>query len=243
LAALSHQLGLVFAGLFLYTLLVARQVSSPRFWRRMLAADAEAARQLPGTAELADESLRVVVCSLRNGYGEIERVLRRAPAPIRAHAHDAVTSLDALRAEAAQMVRDADALHRYLRTTPKEALDRELERLRVSLAHAGGDARAAFERAIAIREEQLGTVERIRGEHERLYASLQLLVASVEAFPSRIHRLQFLERRAKDDMVGELNAELARLELDLSSSQRLLEGLAQDPAQLVGADPASGTPH
>src|SRR5690348_12486664 len=91
LAALSHQLGFVFAGLFLYTLMIARHAASPRFWRRMLAEEAEAARQLPGTAELADDSLRVVVCSLRNGYSEIDRVLRHAPPPIRAHARDAVS--------------------------------------------------------------------------------------------------------------------------------------------------------
>lgn len=239
LALLSGQLGLLLAGACLYTLLIARDASDPRFWRRMMAAEAAARRELPETSTLSEEALRVVVSSLRSGYREIAFSLKRTPEPIKVHVRVALSTLADLRAHAAQLVRDADDLHRYLCANPRAAVEAEIKRLRESLERAADDARVEYQKALSVRQEQLDTIDRIKHEHDRLLASLELTVAMVDAFPSRVHRLRLLETSAKQDLVSEVDEELERMEGDLSSSRRLLEGLAQRPEELMASgDPA-----
>jgi hypothetical protein len=236
LACASGLLGLIAAGIVLYALLIARDASSPRFRRRLLAADAEALRRLPDTSSLTDQSLRETVCSLRSGYTEIERVLKQTPQPIRAHVRVAASALDDLRGPAAQAVRDADDLFRYLQATPRHSLEREMKRLQEAIEHAEPDGLRDYQQAVAVREEQIATIDRIKRERERLVASLQFIVATIEAFPSRISRLRLLETRAKQDVVKEIHEQLARIDLDVSSSQHLLDEMAEHPDDMVTAD-------
>ncbi|HXU69079.1 MAG TPA: hypothetical protein VN947_07105 [Polyangia bacterium] len=233
LAAVTGQLGLIFGALVLYSLLVIRDVSSPQLYRRLMADDAAALRQLPETAGLRDEGLRVVVCSLRSGWDQIRWVVARTPAPIRAHLRGAIATLDELRAHAASLIRTADELHRYLEATPRESVVRELKTLRESMERAEVGARAEYEKALAVREEQLTTLDRIKREHDRRLASLQRIIANVEAFPSRIRRIELLETCARQDETQALDEQLLQIDLDLAPSmedapettgERALEG-------------------
>jgi len=233
LASLSGHFGLIAAGGLLYMLLVLHDVLSPHFWRRVFKMEAEARRQLPDHSQLADEGLRGVVSSLHEGYAEIARVVRMTPPPIKAHVRTALASLDDLRAQAAQLVRNADELSRYLRAVPRDPVDKDIQRLTESLDKADAAARSEFERAIAIRTDQLAALDHMKRERDRMFAALQFIVVAVEAFPARIYRLRSLESSAKEELMNDIHAQLARMDLDICSTQRLLESCGEAPRAAV----------
>src|SRR6185312_9522218 len=84
-ALLSGHVALTLVALWLYGMCVVRDVASPRFGKRLAAEDAEKRRRLPESVELNDPGLRMTVSSIRAGYAEIARVLKRTPPPIHAH--------------------------------------------------------------------------------------------------------------------------------------------------------------
>ncbi|HEY2744452.1 MAG TPA: hypothetical protein VGL86_07510 [Polyangia bacterium] len=225
-AMVAGSVGLTVVAVWLYGLFVARDVSSPRFAKRVSAARAEARRRLPDGLDLADPGLRVAVSSIRAGYAEIARVLERTPSPIQAHVRAAVAALNELRPQAARLIREADELCGYLRAVPRSNVASEVDRLAAAAARATDEARAEYERALAIRRDQLAALDQIQREHDRIAASLERIIGTVEAFPARIYRLRLLERSAREDPVSDADRDLQRMNEDLSSSQQLLESLA-----------------
>ncbi len=233
---LGH-LWIAVAGGCIYLLLIARTSMSPRFWRNILEAEAAEARQLPAESTLTDPALQLLVRSIRKGYEEIARVLKTTPEPVRAHLGPAVASLEDLRQQASQLVRDADELGRYLMLSPRDGTEREIQRLSDAITRASEPGvRVEYQGALAVRQDQLAAVTRVALEHERIVAALQFIVGTIEAFPAWIYRLRVLELRAKDDRVSETHEELTRMKAELSASQQLLEGLARSPGRFVGDD-------
>jgi len=94
--------------------------------------------------------------------------------------------------------------------------------------------------ALSIRKEQLAAIDRIRREHDRILASLERVLGTLEAFPSLIQRLCVLERCAREDLVGDVHVELAGVSGDVTSSRQLLEGLARAPAELETGEGGRG---
>lgn len=225
-ALLSGHLALTLVALWLYGLCVVHDVASPRFARRLATEEAEKGRRLPECTELDDPGLRMTVSSIRAGYGEIARVLKRTPPPIQAHVAAALASLEELRPQAAGLIRQADELAGYLRAVPRSTIESELQRLERAAGRASDEARAEYERALAIRREQLSAIDQIQREHDRITASLERIIGTVEAFPAWIYRLRLLERSAREDLVRDADRDLQRMNEDFSSSKQLLESLA-----------------
>ncbi|HEX3866834.1 MAG TPA: hypothetical protein VHV78_08785 [Gemmatimonadaceae bacterium] len=226
LALLSGQLGLTIVAAWLYVLFIARDVLSPQFAKSVAATRAEKLTHLPESADLDDLGLRIIVSSVRSGYAEIGRVLRRMPPPIHAHVRAALASLGELRAQAARLIREADELGGYLRAIPRSGVESEIKRLEAATERANDEARAEYQRALSIRRDQLAAIDQIQREHDRISASLDRIVGTVEAFPSWIYRLRLLERSAREDLVRDADRDLRRVSEDFSSSQLLLESLA-----------------
>ena len=225
-ALLSGHVALTLVALWLYGMCVVRDVASPRFGKRLAAEDAEKRRRLPESVELNDPGLRMTVSSIRAGYAEIARVLKRTPPPIHAHVGAALTSLEELRPQAARLIREADELGGYLRAVPRSGVESELQRLEKAAQRATDEARAEYERALAIRREQLDAIDQIQREHDRISASLERIIGSIEAFPAWIYRLRLLERSAREDLVRDADRDLQRMNEDFCSSKQLLESLA-----------------
>jgi hypothetical protein len=234
---LVGHLWLVIAGSCLYVLLVARKSMSRRFWRKILEADAELSRQLPRETSLTDPALQMIVRSIHKGYDEIARVLRETPDPVKAHLGLAVSSLDNLRLQAAQLIRDADELGRYLLVASREGTQSEIRRLNEAITGASDPGvKLEYEGALSVRQDQLAAIARVALERERIVAALQFIVCTIEAFPAWIYRMRVLEFRAKDDRVSESHEELTRMKMELAASQHLLEGLARSPGRFIGDD-------
>jgi len=240
LALVSGHYALILAAGWLFCLLVARDVRSPRFPHRLLARDAEARRCLPEAAEISDQALRQMLASIRAAYSETARVLRHTPEALKAHVRAAIGSLDDIRAYAAQLIRECDELCGYLRTVSRETVEAEIKRLQKSLDEADEAAGREWSEALSIRKEQLAAIDRIRREHDRIVASLERVLGTLEAFPSLIQRLCVLERCAREDLVGDVHVELAGVSGDVTSSRQLLEGLARAPAELETGEGGRG---
>ena len=222
-------------GSVLYVLLIARNSTSPRFWRRLADRDAELARQLPADGTLTNPTLMVMAASLRKGYDEIVRVLKEVPPAVQRQLSAPIASLDDVRAQAAQLLREADVLGRYLLTAPAEATRKAMEKLNRDLAGSSDDGVSLeYGRALSVRQEHLAAVAQVTREHDRIVAALQLILGTVEAFPAWIYRMSVLEARAKEDRVSEVNDELRDLTQELATAQQLLEGLA--PARCALAE-------
>ncbi len=223
---------LLVAGSLLYALVVAWQVASPRFWRRALAAEAEAALQLPSMSQLSDPALRVIVRCIKDRLTRTARLLRRAPAAVRADARAALAAMRDLREHAARAAWRADELGRCLWDANLDSVEFEIRRLTEAIQHASDDAaRAEYQRARAVRHEQLHALDEMNRERERLFAALQRILDTVEAIPARLQYLRALDLRARQDLVGDLDETLARLNGRLTSSEKLLERVASEPAE------------
>lgn len=226
--ALLGDVWVVIAGSWLYTLLIARHATSASFRRLVCEADAQLLRELPAESSLTDPALMLVVRALRKGYDEIGRVLKESPEPVRIHLRAAVSSLDDIRAQAAQLIREVDELSRYLLTGPAETTLNTIQKLKQEIASASdASAKQQYESALSVRQDQLAAVTHVATEHGRMLASLQFIVGAVESFPALVIRLRVLESRAQQDRVKEIYEEMARMKMELASSQHLLEGLAQ----------------
>jgi hypothetical protein len=231
LACVVGNAWVVFMGAWLYALLVARDSANGVFRRKVAELDAELARQLPAESTLTDPGVMLIVQALRKGFDEITRVMSETPDPVKPHLEPAVASLNDVRAQAVQLIRDADALSRYLLTLPGEATQAAIQRLNYDIGRSSDDSvKAAYQRALSVRQEQLAAVAHVTREHDRIVATLQFIVGTVEAFPAWIYRLRVLEARAKDDRIGDITDEIVGLKSELAASQQLLEGLLLDQA-------------
>ena len=230
-------LWVVILGSWLYVLLVARQSTSRLYWRALAEREAERARQLPAESTLTDPALMLIVRALRHGYDEIARVLRETPPVVKTHLGLAVASLDDVRAQAAQLVRDADMLSRYLLTGPAEATQAAIERMSQEITRATDEGvKTEYQRALSVRQDQQAAVAQVQREHARIVAALQFIVGTIEAFPAWIYRMSVLESRAKDDRVSTIDEELLGMKTELGLAQQLLEGLGRPERLLESSD-------
>jgi hypothetical protein len=226
LAFVAGNVWVALLGVWLYVLLIARDSTSGPLWRRIAERDAEAARQLPATSSLTVPSVMLLVEALQKGFDGMARVMRETPDSVKPHLVGVVASLDQLRGQAAQLIREADALSAYLLHAPAEATETAIDRLSLDLARASdAGVRAEYERALTVRQEQLAAIAEVTHEQERILAAIQLIIGTVEAFPAWAYRLRVLDGRAKGDRIGDLHDELVELKTELDSSQLLLEGI------------------
>ncbi len=206
-AAASAHLWLWAVAFVLYVLVIARDASSPRFWRAVNAADEAVRRQLPSADELADETLRAIVAGLHAGFAEIARLERTD-----AYAGPASVGLDELRARAAELARACDAIHRHLQAARGDDVAREAVRLRQLVVTAKGDARREYERAVEVRGRHLAVLEQIHADRDAMMAALHLILAHVEAVPSRVFRLAQLDPPAVEELLRDVSDDVPLLE-------------------------------
>lgn len=228
---------LVIAGSWLYVLLVARTSTSPRFWRELSQAEAELSRQLPAETSLTDPSLQLVVRAIRKGRDDVGKIINETPEPVQTQLAALLSSVDELCVKAVQLIRDADALSRYLLAGPREAVLIAIEKLNQDIARSSDNGgKAEYLAAISARQDQLASLTHIALEHERIVATLQFIVSTIEGLPACMYRMRVLDSRVKEDRVSEAFDEVTRMKMELAGSLQLLEGLVQSAGPMVGND-------
>jgi hypothetical protein len=244
--------GLLLLGGAIYVLLTAWKASSPSFWQKVLAAESTRPR-LPDPTRIADVEVRKVVSALHAGRAEVQRVLATLPDDLQPHLTFTSGSLTELETCASQIVARSEELTAYLRTVNRDAILAELRRIddQVRRVHDEG-AQLEYASAQQARQDQLAVLDQLGRVQERLFATLQRLLAIVEGLPARMVRLRVLNQETHRDLSAELDEEILRVNEEMLTAEHSLRALtigsellpadATRPGLLLGMSDSAMTP-
>jgi hypothetical protein len=196
-------LPLLVAGGVAYSLLVGRDLSDARTWRRARreVGDPRALSELPEVNDLRDPVLMRAARQLDDG--------------------------------AARLINRGDELFRYLRSQDPDRLRSQIKDLARQIEGAqDGAAREQYTAAKAAREQQLETLSQLQEALGRVHANVARIVAVAEGLPGRVVHLRTLDGQAADALSGDVGQELDRLSREVAEFEETLKAeAARVPAQ------------
>jgi len=230
-AAALGSLPLLALGGAAYAALVAWDLSSPGFWRKVVGTGGSAGDELPPAREVFDAETRAALERVHAARTTIARVVADSPAPMAASLGSLLASLDELDQRTGRLVGRSDELSRYLAGNDAGALRREMDEIAERARRApDAGARRHYEEARAAREEQLRTLDDIAAARERLVANLTQIVATLEGVPARLMKMRALDAQAADDLSGDVGRELNDMNVGLRAFEETLASLVEEPA-------------
>jgi hypothetical protein len=210
-----------------YSVLVVWDVLNPNYQKKYLEQQKNA---LPELSQLNDLASKEIIRGLQRARTELQRVLRETPPEVRDHLGTLLQSRDDLEQRAVRLVFRMEELWRYLSTTHAAPIIEEIERLALRARESRDcNARNEFEKARAVREEQLYTMQDIQLSKDRIYAQLSRIEAAVEALPVKIVRMRILDAQAMDALTGEVSLQLEVMSQEVRSFEETLQTLADAP--------------
>lgn len=210
-----------------YLALVAADVSSAEFRRRVLLGRGKPAR-LPAPDAVRDAEVRAVVERIAAARAEVDRALAASPERVRRNVGATVGAIRELEGHVAQLAVRADELSRYLATADLRAAQRDAEALAARAAQTeDATARASYEAAASTGRERVAALTDIARARERTLAHLARVEAAIKAMPSKLVRLRALDDQATDALTGDVGAELERMNTDLRAFEDTLEAIAE----------------
>lgn len=210
-----------------YAALVASDVSSPEFRRRVLSGRAQVTA-LPRADALADPDVRAAVAAIAAARGEVDQVVRGTPDRVRRVIAGALASIDELCSHGGKLALRADELSRYLATVDLTEIEREAGALAGRARQAADpDARQGYQAAADAARERLAAVRDIATARERALAHLARIGATLKGVPAKLVRLRALDDQASDALTGDVGAELDRMNVDLRAFEETLESIVE----------------
>jgi hypothetical protein len=214
-----------------YVALVAWDVANPDFWKKTFGRNAPQAAKLPDPGKIADPALQRAARGIVDGRRAIGTVLAETPESVKSHLGLAVAQLAELEGRAATLIARGEDLARYLATVDAAAVRTEIEALAQRISRSrDAQARAELERAQTARKEQLAAIDEIDTAYDRIAAQLARIVATFEGLPPKIVRMRALDAQAMDDLSGNVNEELERMNGEIRTLEETLRTLAEVPA-------------
>lgn len=211
-----------------YGALVAWDLASPDFWKRALGEAAAESQKLPDPAKCSDPQLAAGVKGILAARGEIAKVLADTPDSVKAELSGAVAQIVELERHASRLVERGEDLYRYLGKRNSAEVRPQIEDLRRRIAGArDAEARTQYESALHTREEQLRALEDLEDSRERIGAQLLTIVAGLEGLPAKIVRMRTLDAQALDELSGNVNEELSRMNGEMKVFEETLAGLKE----------------
>ena len=210
-ATALHSVPVAAIGLAAYGALVA--------WDYVGGAGGSRAREveLPAESSLSTEQLRQTVKQIATAREERHRVLEGTPIDIRGHLIVALVSLTELETRAVRLIERADALARYLSGVDVGKVNEEAAKMAALAARATDKA--------AHEEYELAD---LADAGDRVTANLTRIIATLEAFPSRVMRLRALDAQATEQSYGDIEGELGRVNSEIQIFEDTLKTLAQE---------------
>ena len=210
-----------------YLALVAADVSSAEFRRRVLLGRSRPAR-LPAPGAIRDPEVRAVVERITAARAEVDRAVKAIPERVQRNVAATVQAIRELEGHVAQLTVRADELSRYLAGADPAAANRDAEALAARAAHAEDPtARAHYEAAATTGRERVAALTDIARARERTLAHLAQVEIAIKAIPSKLVRLRALDDQATDALTGDVGAELERMNIDLRAFEDTLEAIAE----------------
>lgn len=212
-----------------YAALVASDVANPEFRRKALRRGGQA--QLPRPKDVADLELRGFVEQIVLAREDITTTLAETPPRVRKHLATTVDSLEELQSHAAMLVARAADLGAYLERASRDRAHEEATKLRrrADTARDPDEARD-YGLAAAAAAEHVNALDDIEKGRARILANLTRIVATLRSVPPKIVRVRTLDDRASDQITGDFDRELGRMNTDLRAFEQTLESLVSPPA-------------
>ncbi len=210
-----------------YAALVASDVSSPEFRRRILFGKAAPAR-LPKPETLKAPAVRAAVESILAARREIEAVVKATPERVQRNVRTAIAALDELESHGAALAARAEDLAAYLRTEDVASVAEEVAQ-HAKRARAATDpgVKKDYELAAHAGEERRKAIADITVAQERTLANLAKIASTFKSIPSKLVRLRALDDQASDALTGDVGSELERMNVDLRSFEETLESIVE----------------
>jgi hypothetical protein len=226
-AAALGSLGMLAAGGVAYVTLVAWDLSSQSFWKKVVGQTAPP--ELPRLDQLSDPETREVVGRIGRARTEIAGAMREAPPSVTAHVEPVVASLAEIDERVARLATRADQIGRHLAATPASELRREIEEL-AARARGSRDAEAQrqYQEARQTREGQLASLVELGAARDRVLASLARILTTLEAIPTQVVKMGALDAQAADDLSGDVGQQLERINVEMEAFEETLKTLVEE---------------
>jgi hypothetical protein len=213
-----------------YAALVAWDLSTPAFWRKVVGTD-EPAPALPRPREVFDAETRAALERVHAARQAILAASEGAPGGASAAVRGLLGTLDDIDRRVGRLVARSDELSRYLAGVDDAALRAEVHDLDGrAQGNRDPEARRLYVEAKKAREDQLRTVADIAAARERLVANLAQIVATLEGVPAKLMKVRALDDQAAEDLSGDVGRELADVNLQLGAFEETLESLVASPS-------------
>ncbi len=127
-----------------------------------------------------------------------------------------------------RLVRSGRDLARYLGQTDRSEVRSEMERMRARADTAtDASAREQYLQTIAARAEQLKALDDLAAALERVHVNLARIEATLEGLAAKVVRMAAMDAQAMDDLSGDVNSELERLNMDIKTFEETLGNLVK----------------
>jgi hypothetical protein len=210
-----------------YAALVASDVSSPDFRRRVLSGK-KPVTKLPRPESLRDPAVVAVVTKIAGARAEVDKVVRDTPDRVQRMIGSTLASIDELEGHGARLALRADEVSAYLATVNVDEIEREVRELTDRAAGTRDQgARNGYQAAADAATERLTAVRDIASARERTLAHLARVAATLAGVPAKLMRLRALDDQASDALTGDVGAELDRMNVDLRAFEETLESLVE----------------
>ncbi len=228
-AAALHSLPILAVGGVAYAALVAWDLASPTFWKKAMTPDPAA---FPAPEKIKDLAVADAVRSFLAGRARLAAVLEESPDVVKSHVGTVMTSVTEMERGAVRLVKRAEDLTRYLATTDREPVQKEMAKLDQKIRAAGDPVtRQQYESALAMRQEQIRALDDIAGAKERLVANLTRMVATLEGLPPKLVRMGALDAQAMDALSGTMSEEIDSINGDIQAFEETLKTLGESVHQ------------
>jgi hypothetical protein len=216
-----------------YAALVAWDLASPDFWRKVAGAPpalstpgAVASRAALDPARVRDPGLRDGASAVRRALDELSRVAAQASGDVAVHVAGLGVQVEELGDRAARLVATGEGIAHHLGRDDPNALRREIERLEGRARKASdGPSAEGWRQAAAGRREQLKTLEELGAALERIQASLFRIAAALDGISAKVVRMGAMDAQAMGDLSGDINGEIERLNGEVNTFEEALRDL------------------
>jgi hypothetical protein len=228
-AAALHSWPLGALGGAAYAALVAWDLVSPDFWRKTFSSQASELKggaKIPMPSKIGDPSLRQTAAVILAARTKLNGLLDEATGDVAVQLAGVRGAIDELEGRAAGLIKSGDQLVRFLSQSDAEGVHREIDRLRARAAQTtDAEAQDQYQRSIKAREEQLAAITDIASAVERVYANLSRIVATIEGLSAKVVRMGAMDAQAMDNLSGDMNAELERMNREIDTFEQTLRHL------------------
>ena len=211
-----------------YAALVAWDLSSPKFWARVLGnVPVAEVVQLPNPRDV-DQTLREPLGEILAAQQALKKVVVETPADVLSHLTGTLVSAGELERRAAALLARGDALARFLVGAGVPAVREAVAELqRRARGAADAQARAQYESALAAKRAHLATLEEIIAALDRIVAHLTRVAALLSSLPPKIVHLRSLDAEAMEGLSGNMSQELDSFTVEISSFEETLKTLSE----------------